>query len=184
MLEPIDAFRAKAKTMDLATFCKSLGGPVLLRRETIDGDVSFADREGSIAPPRPGATLRFEPDLARLQERLERPTQPGHTAVPEEVFALAGGARSSIAVGRAPDNDLVLNDPSVSQHHARLNHVVGTDWVFATDLGSRNGTGHNDRLVANSERIELAAGDEICFGSQLFIFLRARDLYLYLAGKR
>ena len=53
-----------------------------------------------------------------------------------------------LTVGRAPDNDIVLDEPNVSRHHAEL--VDGTPPVVR-DLGSRNGTRVGDRLVRRSE---------------------------------
>jgi len=41
-------------------------------------------------------------------------------------------------VGRTPDNDIVLNDPSVSRSHLELK-IEGTK-ITITDLGSSNGT--------------------------------------------
>ncbi len=43
-----------------------------------------------------------------------------------------------ITVGRAPDNDLVVEDASVSGHHAEIAKIEGR-WVVR-DLGSLNGT--------------------------------------------
>lgn len=45
---------------------------------------------------------------------------------------------SRLTVGRAPGNDLVIHDPSVSGHHAVLYVEAGGTWV--KDLGSTNGT--------------------------------------------
>ena len=41
-------------------------------------------------------------------------------------------------LGRAPDNDVVLADPSVSRYHAQIK-VVGDDYRLV-DLASHNGT--------------------------------------------
>ena len=65
----------------------------------------------------------------------------------------------STLIGREPDCDLVLVDPSVSRHHARLSHG-DTGWTI-TDLGSANGT------FVNDERVQcrlLSDGDRIRFG--------------------
>ncbi|MGC9523037.1 MAG: FHA domain-containing protein [Anaerolineae bacterium] len=43
---------------------------------------------------------------------------------------------SEITLGRAPDNDLVLQDPSVSGHHAEL--VATGDGYRVRDLNSTN----------------------------------------------
>jgi hypothetical protein len=182
MLEPIDTLRASARAHPAEAFGEKLGGPVLLRRETLAGDLQYADPEDTIPVVRPGATLLFESERLTARDRLTLPRQSGRKAVPEQVFVMRTGQKAMFTVGRAPDNDLVLKDPSVSQRHARLHVLVGTDWVFATDAGSRNGVGHNEKRVAAGERAELLSGDEISFGSQVFVFLTLRDLHKYLTG--
>ena len=52
--------------------------------------------------------------------------------------------RSEVSIGRAPDNEIVLDDLQVSGRHLRL--IVGTDGsVTAMDLGSLNGTRLDDQ---------------------------------------
>lgn len=68
-----------------------------------------------------------------------------------------------VTVGRADDNDLVLADPEVSRHHARL-EPDGQGWR-AIDLGSTNGTWVNGvRLSAAT----IAVGDEVTFGASRY----------------
>jgi hypothetical protein len=70
---------------------------------------------------------------------------------------------SPVTVGRADDNDLVLADPEVSRHHARL-EPDGRRWR-AIDLGSTNGT------WVNGERLNaaiIAVGDEVAFGASRY----------------
>jgi ABC transport system ATP-binding/permease protein len=63
-----------------------------------------------------------------------------------------------LTIGRAPDNDVVLDEPNVSRHHAVLR--AGPP-ASIEDLGSRNGT----RLGVDPVRISaLAQGDEIGVG--------------------
>jgi len=64
-----------------------------------------------------------------------------------------------VRIGRTPENDLVLNHPSVSSRHAELCEQQG-EWIL-TDLGSTNGTSVDDREV---ERASLAAGARLRFG--------------------
>ncbi|MEU7006440.1 FHA domain-containing protein [Streptomyces sp. NPDC046332] len=55
----------------------------------------------------------------------------------------------TVQIGRAPDNDLVVDDLVVSRHHAELKaHADGTYWI--KDLGSHNGTFLNGRPVAEA----------------------------------
>ncbi len=62
-------------------------------------------------------------------------------------------------IGRAPDNDVVLDDPSVSGHHARLSWSGAT--LVVEDLSSSNGTFVDGRRV-RSERMR--PGQELRFG--------------------
>jgi predicted component of type VI protein secretion system len=71
-------------------------------------------------------------------------------------------------IGRAPDNQLVVNDPRVSSHHAQIRpEGQGYDIV---DLGSSNGTFVNEqRLVPHVPRL-LYAGDLIRIGDTWFTY--------------
>jgi pSer/pThr/pTyr-binding forkhead associated (FHA) protein len=68
-----------------------------------------------------------------------------------------------IRIGREADNDVVLDVPVVSGHHARIVRGEGGDLVIE-DLGSANGTalGSPERKVM---RAALSAGDTVYFGS-------------------
>src|SRR5437868_4279800 len=66
---------------------------------------------------------------------------------------------SSIMIGRGPDNDLPLDESTVSLHHALVRRR-GDRWEIV-DLHSRNGTTHNQRsveeaLLEDGDTIELA----------------------------
>lgn len=69
-----------------------------------------------------------------------------------------GGAL--IAIGRATDNDVILDDPQVSRHHCQLKVQHGA-YGFV-DLQSRNGSTVNGQPV---EEIALADGDRIRIGN-------------------
>jgi hypothetical protein len=89
---------------------------------------------------------------------------------PTAGLVLADGSRFDlgdrpVTVGRAPDCDLVLADPTVSKHHFEL-RPRGTD-VVLVDLGSTNGTRVNDAGVR--DRI-LADGDQIRVGATVLRF--------------
>lgn len=61
----------------------------------------------------------------------------GHTSSVPVLDLLALG-KEAITVGRAPDNDLMINEPTVSRHHARIYRRQGR-WVVR-DLNSTSGT--------------------------------------------
>jgi hypothetical protein len=97
---------------------------------------------------------------ARFWLRLESGPDAGRTIpIPIE----------GVAVGRKPENGLVLADASVSGKHAELR--VGADGVVVRDLGSTNGT-----FVGPQRVIEhtLAAGDKVRFGTVAVTFYDAR----------
>ena len=66
----------------------------------------------------------------------------------------------STTVGRIEGNDLVLNHPSVSRRHARIDRRGGTFWVI--DLKSTNGVKVNGTAVGESQ---ILPGDKISIGS-------------------
>lgn len=63
-------------------------------------------------------------------------------------------------IGRAADNDIVLDDETVSSHHARILYQGGQWWV--EDLASRNGTAVNDIPVEIP--MVITYGDQIRMG--------------------
>ncbi len=69
-----------------------------------------------------------------------------------------------VTIGRAADNDLVLDDRRVSRHHARLQARRGM--LVLTDLDSANGSRVNS--VAISE-VALGAGDRIEIGTTILV---------------
>jgi hypothetical protein len=64
-----------------------------------------------------------------------------------------------IGIGRASDNDVIVDDPMVSRHHCQLRLQHGA-YSFA-DLGSRNGSSVNGQAVS---QIALGPGDVIRVG--------------------
>jgi hypothetical protein len=128
-------------------------GPIQVRlvadasvgRRSVLADGRFA---GGAAPAEKG--LRPNCEMSRPLRLL--PIDPG---TPQMSLV-----SSPVRVGRADDNDLVLADPEVSRHHARL-EPDGPGWR-AIDLGSTNGTWVNG-VRLNAATID--AGDEVAFGS-------------------
>jgi pSer/pThr/pTyr-binding forkhead associated (FHA) protein len=73
-----------------------------------------------------------------------------------EVIALSGITR----IGREADNDLVVDEDTVSGYHARLLNRDGAWWI--EDLKSTNGTLVNDARIAGTK--VLRSGDVIQMG--------------------
>jgi hypothetical protein len=97
------------------------------------------------------------PDSARRAYLLV--ATEGHTPVQ---FDLGGPL---ITVGRASDNDVIIDDPMVSRHHCQLKLQHGA-YSFV-DLGSRNGSTVNGQAVSE---VALGPGDVIRVGSTTLEF--------------
>jgi pSer/pThr/pTyr-binding forkhead associated (FHA) protein len=70
-------------------------------------------------------------------------------------------------IGRGPDCRITLVDPLVSRHHARVRLEPSQQAVFE-DLGSRNGSRVNGRLVRGTHALK--DGDRIRIGTQELVF--------------
>jgi hypothetical protein len=96
------------------------------------------------------AVARLSAFAARLEAAWREP-RVAHLALPSR----------TVTVGRAPDCDCVLNDPTVSRSHARLGMRDGR-W-YVRDLHSSNGTWVNGRRVV--EDVEVEPGDMLTFAA-------------------
>ena len=80
----------------------------------------------------------------------------------EILLALVPGGKR-LSVGRVKDNELALNDASVSKIHAALlMNQQGT--LLVADTGSTNGTFINGRRISYGEARQIEDGDVVGFG--------------------
>ena len=94
--------------------------------------------QGRLPNMAPGRLVVVSTGLAGLELRLDRP---------------------SLVIGRTEENDLIINHPSISRHHAKITHEG--DKYTVVDLQSANGV----RVSGESyERVDLQAGDVIELG--------------------
>jgi len=70
---------------------------------------------------------------------------------------------ASTLIGRGPDNDIRINDSSVSRRHAKI--VRENDKYFIEDLNSRNGTSVNGIVLRNGDRLEVQEDVPIVLGN-------------------
>jgi FHA domain/PilZ domain len=73
----------------------------------------------------------------------------------------------TITIGRAPINDIVLYNSTVSKSHAHLHVHPSGQPCYVVDVGSTNGTSLNGRLLKPYEKYQLSDHDEISFGPQM-----------------
>jgi hypothetical protein len=116
-------------------------------------------------PPQPAAPDAAIPPAGgtRVIERA-----PKHLAMlvdrsrPDTKYDLSG----TINVGRGKENQIVLDDPTVSRQHALIKGE-GEDFTVS-DIGSANGTFVNDEQLEGPRRLE--NGDVVRFGEAEFVF--------------
>lgn len=86
--------------------------------------------------------------------------------------------RGSLRVGRAPSNDVWLDDPSISKLHARI--TVTPQGTFIVDAGSQHGTEiHGVRLRSDQPGI-LRDMDSLVLGRMQLRYVRTETLFRLL----
>lgn len=78
--------------------------------------------------------------------------------------------KPEFTIGRKPDNDIVIDNPAVSGHHARI--VKQGEEYLLEDLNSTNGTFLKERKVLKSS---LRSKDEISVAKHSIIFLNDQE---------
>lgn len=129
--------------------------------------------------------LRAE-DEEKRAKKLEAPKRSPFEKVPEVAMIARITMRNQItevplslkpggkrlSVGRVSDNELPLNDTSVSKIHAALTlNPQGT--LLIADTGSTNGTYINGRRIAYGEARQIEEGDVVGFGDVEVRFRKA-----------
>lgn len=98
--------------------------------------------------------------------RLQQAGQPsGH-------LAASLGRVAALTIGREPDNNLLIDDITVSRHHCRIvleeSGVPGRGPWLVEDLNARNGTWVGLERVAPGSRTTIHAGQTLRVGAVLF----------------
>jgi len=82
-----------------------------------------------------------------------------------------------VSIGRSPDNGLVIDNPAVSNYHARVFNEEGR--LMLEDFGSLNGTFVNGQRV---KMVSLKSGDSVIVGKHTIVVSEARDLDNFARG--
>ena len=90
--------------------------------------------------------------------------------------------KAEISIGRDVKNDIVINDPEVSRHHARL--LLRTNTYVIEDTGSTNGTFINNQRLTSP--IPLKAGELIFLGENVCLAFQSSygDATIAVSAKR
>lgn len=81
-----------------------------------------------------------------------------------------GLTTETLHIGRAQDNDIILDDPLVSRYHAHLTYEEGDFYLI--DLNTPNGTFIHKKKILNQK---LKPNDVIQIGKTVFRFLRGAE---------
>jgi hypothetical protein len=84
-----------------------------------------------------------------------------------------------VTVGRAGSCNIVFRAPGMSKLHAEFRTLGKT--LTVTDLGSRNGTRVNDKLLAPRHAEQVSAHDRIEFSTVRTMLVDARELHTLLS---
>jgi hypothetical protein len=129
---------------------------------------------GRIVDPRldPAAAAELEGEIERTRamrippQYLANPRAQSLTIIggrqPGTVFPIQGAMSR---IGRGLDNDIVIDDPRVSRHHAEIRWQAGRYSLL--DMGSTNGTFLNDMQISEAQ---LSVGDRISLGGLELMF--------------
>ncbi|WJV50233.1 FHA domain-containing protein [Streptomyces flavofungini] len=126
----------------------------------------------------PGSVLRFgnvtdgpravlvgrEPPAPAPPERPSAVRTPSATGTFRQPTTVRPLPTRTVRIGRAADNDLVIDDLVVSRHHAELRFLAGGTYEIV-DLGSHNGTYLNGQLTA---RARVMPGDIVGVGHRAY----------------
>lgn len=118
------------------------------------------------------------PLVGQEELRIRRALSEGpHFVAPLKKHIRSGPSfPERITVGRALNQDLVIEHPSISKIQAWF-EIDDRGVFFLSDAGSTNGTAVNSRAISPRRRFKLNAGDNIRFASVEAIFCRPEVLW-------
>ncbi len=82
---------------------------------------------------------------------------------------------STITLGRARNNDVIIRAPNISKLHASF-YLDGKGGYSLQDIGSLNGTVVNGERLNKSQRVRLKNGATISFWRYIFEFITLDEL--------
>ncbi len=159
-------------------------------------------REEFLAAAAPAAFVRYRGDSEGLAEHATTLTMDQNSETVEEtlphhkdygpslgsadleVYPLTKKAGASfpdrITIGRITNNDIVINEHSISRLHAYV-RLVGKSWVVA-DAGSKNGSWLGTSPLEARKECKLPSRAVLRLGDIDLTFFLAADLFAALGG--
>ena len=124
----------------------------------VDGKFRLEDMDSTNGTFVNGNRINAPVDIARD----DAITLGKSTPMPWPSDDVISASERMITIGAADGNDVIVNEPVVSGHHARLTLCKGT-WNLE-DLGSTNGTFVGDK-TNRIEKIPVAQDDNVFLGT-------------------
>ncbi|MEZ0228306.1 MAG: FHA domain-containing protein, partial [Planctomycetota bacterium] len=150
-------------------------------------EATLADNDTETMTPEMGTTTDLDipkTPVAEKHKQIKKKLDSAHRAtyvcplVKRDVNKFA----SMITVGRAANNDIRINLPSISKFHAYFTHVSSNDTWFVADANSSNGTFVNgERLKGEKTRVKLANGAAVRLGQDVALrFFEPKSFFEFL----
>ena len=171
----VQELKSLARSLPLEKFKKQVGPFALIQRPPGQSNPNETDKMGLPAGAqvtrmsKPGDASAGALALLFGFDDLHVSTLPPLSGVDE------------LSVGRQPDCELIVDDPSVSKRHAVLKWDEAAKRCSVLDKGSTNGTFLNASIRVRKETI-LRDGDIISFGEVQWWYLLTETLYARLKG--
>jgi ABC transport system ATP-binding/permease protein len=148
-------------------------------------DVSPPLAPWPVTPPAPMPAAA--PAAARAGTPAAGPGTSFTSRQPTSIIRLASRTQRVLRIGRAPDNEVAVNDLSVSRYHAELRQSRSGHGYEIVDLGSHNGTFVNGQRVSTAPVTEtdiIAVGPATfrLAGQELQEFVDTGDISLDVQG--
>lgn len=158
-----------ARSLNATAFERQMGPFALVQRPPPDSRVEEAKASGPTTTLNPVFKLKAPPATVDFGDLVVALLPPPST-----------DGKLELIIGRAADCELMIDDTSVSKHHAiiRWNGSAGV----IKELGSANGTFVNGLKMKDDWT--LRDGDGLSFGHSHFLYLLAPSLHRRIAALR
>jgi hypothetical protein len=164
----VQELRGLSRRLTETFFCRQIGPFVLVQKPPSPVMAQLALKMGAART----TMARDIPSLERQQVALWLHFDSLTVATLPPV-----GGIDELTVGRQPDCDLVVNEPSVSKRHAKLCWHGPNVGCTVVDLRSSNGTFVNAKELEPGGELHVRDGDLLGFGDATFAYMLAPSFY-------
>jgi hypothetical protein len=161
--DTIEGFFRRNRTLTLDSFLRRHPNPFLVEVAS-DDESGENPKFGTMVDVKAGMKYTSEHDSEISPESFVHPLVKRSDVFPDK-----------ITVGRAPNNDLVFDHPTISKLHAYF--TVDPKMVFLSDADSKNGSSVDKRKLTAMQKTECPNGAFIGFGPRLRFILMHSELF-------